>query len=507
LAYLEIYIKYLQAKVMSRKFIIAFLMMIAINSIEAQSDNHVFINKTGDNSSVIIVQNGDYKTYNLNNKKDFQKLIKQLSDLSTDFKYLFSNLLRNQKEQYRSLSQKQNKMSRKENGIKKQIDSLPKMILSSLLNDSNSITLFKLEMNVKALEKSKNQLEAELDSYKMENPSFKIFLDSANKRLNVYDFIGYHKIMEDFIESSSRNAAMGCYLRAKTYQGYFQYNNALIQMERAYSFDKTNRNYLLECARLAVKIDDKQKAINYYNLALQLKNDSRLQKAEILQLLGEIFLNIDLRKSLKYFHESEYTLNESYILDSDKISPMIRLALLKNSLGDVNLKMGNSNEALTEFANSINITNRLVKYPDDILIGITYRSMGNSYKSLNSFDTTAIVYYKKALRIFYKHGVNNSYDDIGQIENEIGSIYLNNKVYDSAIVYFKSGSELYEIFANNNHSSAAYLWSNLGYAYLKINDQLSGLSCLKKAEMILNKYYPSNLSLLYQIKQTLSKYY
>jgi len=484
-------------KIITFKLTIFFL--IVCNDGLSQNSNQVQINKTGDNSKVIIVQNGDYKAYNISNPKEFNALINEISKLSKNFKTLFDSIIINQNKQYKEVVKRQKRIENTQVKTNEKLNDLPKKILDILFTDS-SLSILKLESNIKELENNKRKLEGELLVYRNENPSFKFILDSANFKLKYYDFEGYHKVMESYIQTSISNAANGCFWRAKTYQTYYYYADALTQMERASLFDTANIQYFLECASLAAKIRDSSKQFYYYNKVLANSSIDPFQKVEVLQALGRLYIYSDLNKSHGYLKEAENTL--LFNISKDTTRTIVCLILLKNSLGELSLRMGKTSKAIEEFKFSIGISNIIVSYKDNILTAITYRDIGLAYNSINQFDS-CIFYLEKALEIFNKHGLANNYDAISRIENQIGLVHLSRGSIVIALDYLTKAAQNFETYINNNHPDAGIIQANLGFAYLNANNKQDAKTALKKAKEILTKYYSIEKLTLEKVKEKL----
>lgn len=425
------------------KFLLIFLFLLYVQA--RSQTNSVTINKTGDKSKVIIVQNGDYKVYHLDNRNELNKLINVLSKLSDEFKSLFKKIQTGQEIQYKILKEQKNSTKRQYE-LKKSIDSLSKNILNGLL-DTSAINILTLETHIKELQKNQAKLEEELSLYKKNNPSFNQILDSAQNRLRDYDFYGYHKIMESFIESSIKNASSGCYLRSKTYSTNFQFNEALVQMERAHTFDSANPQIALECVRLSSRLRQFKKLEFYSRKALAAPAISNDQKIEIFETLGIASIWGDPSRSIGYLDSAFALISKSFAKDT--VATLIKLILLQPYYGDVMLSRKNYKEAIDYFNKSIFLARMLVRYPENILTAITYSKIADAYSRSSLWDS-AVVYYTKSYMIYEKHSVKDNHKYISEIYENLAFVSARKQEPEKAVLYYEKALDLYNTYSNNN---------------------------------------------------------
>ena len=123
-----------------------------------------------------------------------------------------------------------------------------------------------------------------------------------------------------------------------------------------------------------------------------------------------------------------------------------------------------------------------MQFNDSLYIAKSYSMMGILQESLGNFDSCLLV-FNKALPIYRK--LRNK-KDIGQILENIGTIYLHRGEWKSAMVYFLEAIENYNQ-TQDAESKIAYAYLKLGNIYSETKDYKDAEKCFKKAIEISTK--------------------
>ncbi|MGL6267360.1 MAG: adenylate/guanylate cyclase domain-containing protein, partial [Chitinophagaceae bacterium] len=209
---------------------------------------------------------------------------------------------------------------------------------------------------------------------------------------------------------------------------------------------------------------------------------------EKLELLRNLTFNEvnDLKLSLQY---AEELISLSAELKND-------LYLCRGYLqkGNKHRLLGNLDESLVALFKSVSAAQQ-AKYIQGV--GSAFVAIGDTYSAANNHQN-AMVYYYKAIDVL-KNSAKNKADSIalgGAISNA-GDAFLDNKNFDSALIYFNRAGEIFDKV--DYTTGKAYNLGNNGMVYAQIGqDKLAEKSINEAIPMLekLEDYYPISVYLL-----------
>ncbi|HTN47034.1 MAG TPA: tetratricopeptide repeat protein [Flavipsychrobacter sp.] len=149
-----------------------------------------------------------------------------------------------------------------------------------------------------------------------------------------------------------------------------------------------------------------------------------------------------------------------------------RLAIAHNSLGIIEGKSGNFQEALENFYAALKI---FEKAGNKEGIAKTYLKLGVAYELTGNFDR-GLEYYQKTLVLTKGKPVSG---DIITLYNNIGSLYCRKGEFEKAIPYFEKSLELSSIAKFKQ--MRGYPLLNLGKVYARLGEEKKGLEYMQQA--------------------------
>ena len=233
--------------------------------------------------------------------------------------------------------------------------------------------------------------------------------------------------------------------------------------------------------------------------------DSDTEKTSILITITGICRHFDSEKALTYCEQA--------IALSKKINDKNRYYKAINLKGLINLRLGNSKQAISNFNTVINNADKnsrekavsclnlgniyaetskydscLIFYNKAQIIfnrindkkseATTLINIGSIYSDLGDYDK-AILYYTKSKETFHKSG--NLLGEAAAVEN-IGIIYYYQKNYNKALEYFKLSIKLFR--KTNRLDKTGDVLNNIASLYLIMDDVESAIQNFKEAEDI-----------------------
>ena len=222
-----------------------------------------------------------------------------------------------------------------------------------------------------------------------------------------------------------------------------------------------------------------------------LKGLINMQKDDTLKVLNLIslstaYLNSDINEVFRYANKAKIV--------SENINFKKGIGLATKSVGQAYYKQGNFPEAILQFQNSLEIFKSIQfktgianmynnigamyanlgddskaidfylqsqvvseEINDQLRIGTIYNNIGSIYVNKEATVNKALEYFFLALSIFKKIDYS---DGVAIATLNIGNIYQNKKMYDSAIHYFQISFKIYD-----GTSDAAFPLTHLGQIY------------------------------------------
>ncbi|MBN1927195.1 MAG: tetratricopeptide repeat protein [Prolixibacteraceae bacterium] len=236
------------------------------------------------------------------------------------------------------------------------------------------------------------------------------------------------------------------------------------------------------------------KAIEMHEKALSNAGTDTTIIIYALNNLGVVYRRLDKPKQAIDYHMQALNLAESFPGSPDVAKRSINIAL--NSIGNINLSMGQPEKALEVFKQSLKLE---VEQNNNLGIAINYQNMGLAYEQLGKPDV-ALEYYQKSLRhneiINSNLGRSICYNSIGEILFLRGQLVEALEHYQKALVYSYKTEDDYHI--SETHA-------NLGNTYLKMGQPERALPEIEKFNEIAHKTHSGFL--LKNSYKLLSDYY
>jgi signal transduction histidine kinase/Tfp pilus assembly protein PilF len=156
-----------------------------------------------------------------------------------------------------------------------------------------------------------------------------------------------------------------------------------------------------------------------------------------------------------------------------KMKDYERLAIAHNSLGIIEGKSGNFEDALKNFYAALKI---FEKAGNKEGLAKTYLKLGVAYELTGNFDK-GLEYYQKTLVLSKNKPVSG---DIITLYNNIGSLYCRKGEFSKAIPYFEKSLEL-SSSTEKFKQMRAYPLLNLGKVYVNLDDKKKGEAYMQQA--------------------------
>ncbi len=193
-----------------------------------------------------------------------------------------------------------------------------------------------------------------------------------------------------------------------------------------------------------------------YNVAKQKKDTLSIGKSY--NFKGKYYLDSQIYDSAFYYFVKAEKIFEKY---NDSI------LTAKNYLNKSSCQLI-ATDNIGAITSSINAIKFLQNNNDPLNLYIAYNNIADASDELEDYEN-ALAYYKKALNLLDQKKIEDNYFLNSSLKNNIGYVYLNQKKYNEAILFFKSGLEAKNL-ENENPSLFSMLMDNLAYSKFKIKD-------------------------------------
>ena len=221
----------------------------------------------------------------------------------------------------------------------------------------------------------------------------------------------------------------------------------------------------LELADL-IKNELPQKSFSYivsaFKISICKKNDSLKAKARM--MMGDYQTE---RRKYMLGNEHYLAARKTYQAIKDTTGEIEALA----RIGFINRTLNNNDKSLSYLLMGIDLcrgTNT------NLVSGMLLEQIGLTYQAKGDIDT-AMYYFNKALYLFRKAGgKKNEF----HVQNNIGSIYLDQEKYDEALTLF---TRLLDKADSSDAESLGILYTRIGHVYYKKNDHRTSLKYNLKA--------------------------
>ncbi|MFP9115340.1 tetratricopeptide repeat protein [Flavobacterium sp. RHBU_3] len=205
----------------------------------------------------------------------------------------------------------------------------------------------------------------------------------------------------------------------------------------------------------------------------QVKNDTT--RVSYLNNIAGEYLEISIDKG------REYALKAHMLAKRYKMPVQESLALI--NLGNAAVMQSSYPEALKYFNDSRIISEKQYKNKPGKevteALGMAYGSIGLVCNEQNDYPK-ALEFFFKALKL-YKASQQN--DVLARVYNGIGVVYVSLKEYDKALLYYQKSLE----YLNNDEKTPRGMaYTNIGLAYLRLDNMEKSYESFMKAKALLN---------------------
>ncbi|GAB5525898.1 MAG: hypothetical protein Roseis2KO_37700 [Roseivirga sp.] len=175
-------------------------------------------------------------------------------------------------------------------------------------------------------------------------------------------------------------------------------------------------------------------------------------------------VNMLLDSSVNLTNSSKFKLASQFLDSLERIAKADRDILLLsgvlNNKGILNYKLGNFNESISLYEESINLDKAI---GDSVGIGFKLKNIGISYKQKGNYKT-ALKYYLEALPIIQTLKIVK---EEASINNSIGNVYNDLEEFEKSYEYYVAAQELWLVAGDSLRNSFAL--GNLGNSLLGLD--------------------------------------
>ncbi|MGE4418216.1 MAG: tetratricopeptide repeat protein [Sulfurimonas sp.] len=313
------------------------------------------------------------------------------------------------------------------------------------------------------------------------------FAKQAKEALSKGNFKEAEELLLEDIESNNKQNAQSYFEIAELALLQMDYNKALMFNEKALMLDITNLIYMTALASINCKLDEYEKAIDYYYKILDIQvnepnNDMKI--AKIYNDLGTVYSHFgEPLKAKEYFEKAlEIYLND---FENNKYN----ISIIFNNIGGFYYKYGEHDEAIIYYKKALKLI-KVEKGIDSIDEARTLNNIGLSYNSKKYYHI-AIRHAKKALKIRLKYFGDNHLAT-SQSYNNLGLFYCSNKKYYIAMAYLTKALKIRLIILGENHSATATTYLNIASNYYINQKYIKAIEYYEKGLNILEIIFGNN---------------
>lgn len=175
-------------------------------------------------------------------------------------------------------------------------------------------------------------------------------------------------------------------------------------------------------------------------------------------------------------------------------SLQVDVAATLNSIGVVQEKCGEYNEAMTSYEEALDIYRRALGGDNHVDVAVTLNNIGQIYRHLGQFDD-AMDTYQKALKVM-KAALGNSHRNVAATLHNIALVHSKRGELDEALELYKEVLSVQRVALGDEHPDVAVTLNNMGEVYEMRGDagprdqgSINGLDRrLKRQESSLSRY-------------------
>lgn len=240
--------------------------------------------------------------------------------------------------------------------------------------------------------------------------------------------------------------------------------------EIAYQYHQAGRTekaveFYLKCAENSKNLYFHEKALKYYDIVISLldydidkKADTLIKKASSLHIIGRLSEARSVLEGLK-----DLPLKESMLCE------------IFNKLGDINLTMGNVENAKDYFDKSIKLAEDI---KDKKLLMHGFYNMGIFHSRQSRFEL-AQGFFRKSIALCNKKVDKKEH---AMILNSLGDIYFRLSDYEKALKFFEFAKKLAQ--KTNDKTNISLVMTSIGNVYKYRGDYERALSCFNDSLLI-----------------------
>ncbi|CAF0819976.1 unnamed protein product [Adineta steineri] len=258
------------------------------------------------------------------------------------------------------------------------------------------------------------------------------------------------------------------------------------------SVENEKQHYYSQLGFAHLNKGDYEKAISYYNQALEIREkifpSNHPNLATSYSNIGSVYDNMGEYSRAVSYHEKAVEICEKTLPSNH-----LHLAQSYNNIGNIYTKMGEYSKALSSLEKALEICRKTLpsNHPD---MASSYNNIGSVYIKIGE-HSKALSFYGKALEIDQKTLPSN-HPDLANSYNNIGLVYDNMGEYLKGLSFYKNALEIREKSLSSNHPALATSYNNIGLVYDSMGEYSKAVSCHEKALILREKILSSNHPLL-----------
>lgn len=254
------------------------------------------------------------------------------------------------------------------------------------------------------------------------------------------------------------------------------------------------------CSYFATVADYTTRAIDYYNKALAIARQNRLDNYVGMSFLKLAAINLtipDKDKALNYANQASSVISTLAGEDSLK-------AESHNTYGHVYLSRNDKTIALRHYLGGLRVAEEMKKPVNPALLRICYLNLSNFYSGIGDYDK-GIDYYMEAYKKLNAMSEENVPYQRAMDLNNIGKLYANKKNHDIAIDYYRRSLAMADSLKFSTLKVPAYI--SLLNQYMRMDQPRKALDYFNSKEGVDLQKYLANFGLGGHIDQAYGAIY
>lgn len=162
---------------------------------------------------------------------------------------------------------------------------------------------------------------------------------------------------------------------------------------------------------------------------------------------------------------------------------------LLHAIGDVYIEQGNTQKAIDQFAQAVNLYNR-TSVDDERLLSKIYNSYGRAHRHAGNMNQ-ALKHFRESLEID-REILPSHHPDLSRKQNNIAISYYYQGDYKRALDYFINAVNVLAEFYGEEHSQVAAGYNNVGVVYSEMGELGKATEYLEKSLEIKEAFLGTN---------------